>query len=265
MQREDKENRKKLLDRYSTMEHARKMVLVPQELAHQVQTNHYHAQAPTYQGLNGLDEEMQTILRRTDIPKDERVKLYQQALVNYINLNQRLNQPISVKVESETTTEEKNPTTMSWSSRVLDNVPKTLKKKAEQLMIFIEQAPNNVLHFNKQGELVVNEKTVEGTHIVDLINDTLRSRKNLKPKGWEEFTNALAHIHPPQELIGNDDRWHHIEGRRQTLLSTKEYRHDTPSSDEQNEDKNMYATASHLPGRKTQRTRKTKKNPWEPY
>ena len=245
------------------MEHARKMVLVPQELAHQVQTNHYHAQAPTYQGLSGLDEEMQSILRRKDIPKDERVKLYQQALVNYINLHHRLNQPMTVKVETQSTSNE--PTTMSWSSRVIDSVPKTLKKKAEQLIDIIEQAPKSTLNFNEKGELIVAGKTLEGTHVIDLVNDTLRSRKNFKPKGWQEFTHALANMHPPRELIGNDERWKFMIERRQNPMSRDEFEPDETSVEEKKEVKSMYSTATHLPRRKVQRIKNRKQNRWEPY
>ena len=70
------------------MQYAKKMVLLPQEVAQQAHSAHQHAIAPTYKGLGGLDEEMQAILRRQDILPDEKVKLYQHALSGYIQLHQ---------------------------------------------------------------------------------------------------------------------------------------------------------------------------------
>lgn len=248
------------------MEHARKMVLVPQEIAHQVQTNHYHAQQPTYHGLNGLDEEMQTILKRKDIPEDERVKLYQQALLNYVNLHQRLKHPLAIQVETQGATQDESTKSVSWISKVVDTVPKILRKKAEQLMLLIEQAPPNLLRFNEKGELVIGGKVIEGTHAVDLMNDILRSRKNFTPTGWQIFANSLSKINPPQELIGNIDRWRYMQGRRQRVLSTPESSLDGSIVEEEKPDeKTLHAKATHLPKRKVKKTRKVKNDRWSPY
>ena len=43
---------------------------------------------------------MQAIIRRQNILPDEKVKLFQHALLGYIQLHQKLNQPMAIKVET---------------------------------------------------------------------------------------------------------------------------------------------------------------------
>ena len=257
------------------MQHARKMVLVPHDVAQQLHASHQHSLAPTYQGLDGLDEQMQGILRRRDIPVDERVKLYQQALLSYVNMHQKLNQPMAVKVETtpypsatETTRLAAGGTdaagaqssATSWVQKVAESVPKTFRKKAEQLVTLVEEAPSRVLRFNEAGELVVGGQRIEGTHVIDLINDMLRKRKSFNPHGWQKFAHALATLRPPQELIGNEDRWRFMqrEGREHSTASRGRISLD--------ESRDMYARASHLPSPEKKRRAKPETSPvWFPY
>ena len=264
------------------MQHARKMVLVPHDVARQLHTSHHNTMTPTYEGLDGLDEQMQSIIRRRDIPIDERVKLYQQALLGYVNMHQKLKQPMAVKVETmDISPEERNASAQSsnvgraqtdrapsWVHRVAESVPKTLKKKAEQLVQLVEHAPSNVLRFNEAGELIVGDRRMEGTHIVDLINDVLRKRKSFHPRGWEIFARALATLHPPQELIGNEDRWRYMQksGRKTMVEEGSTLKTDNESAD-YDEQGGMYARAVHLPpSRKIKRTSSKKPvQAWLPY
>ena len=265
------------------MQHARKMVLVPHDVAQQVHTSHRSTMAPTYEGLDGLDEQMQSIIRRRDIPLDERVKLYQQALLGYVDMHQKLKQPMAVKVETVSTeadgvsgvvtdggrVQHTEPT--SWVQRVAESVPKSLKKKAEQLVKLIENAPSHVLRFNETGELIVGNQKIEGTHIVDLINDMLRKRKSFNPRGWETFGRALASLYPPQELIGNEDRWRFIQ-RGVQLSDSNTYQRglldeSTRVKTDDGDDGSLYARASHLSSAKKTLKKKSRKSlpTWVPY
>ena len=50
----------------------------------------------------------------------------------------------------------------------------------------------DVLDWKDKGELVYENKPINGSHVVDLINDMLRHRKGYEPVGWSVFTRGLA-------------------------------------------------------------------------
>ncbi|XP_071492422.1 uncharacterized protein [Diadema antillarum] len=93
-----------------------------------------------------------------------------------------------------------------YTVKVAESVQKTFKKKAEQLVTLVEETPSQLLRFNEAGELIVGGQRIEGTHIIDLINDMLRKRESFNPHGWQRFAHALTTLRPLQELIGNEDR-----------------------------------------------------------
>ena len=45
----------------------------------------------------------------------------------------------------------------------------------------------DVLHWNDKGQLLYETKPIPGSHLVDLVNDTLRHRKGFEPVGWSVF------------------------------------------------------------------------------
>ena len=50
-------------------------------------------------------------------------------------------------------------------------------------------------------------KRIHGSNIIDLINDAIRQRKGVEPRGWKTFSKALHESNIPQEVIGNSSRW----------------------------------------------------------
>ena len=58
------------------------------------------------------------------------------------------------------------------------------------------------ISWNEKGELKNKGETVQGSNVVDLINDVLRKRKYFNPQGWETFGEALREANVPQYLIG---------------------------------------------------------------
>ena len=84
---------------------------------------------------------------------------------------------------------------------ILQTIPKVYKTKAKALLTHI--LTSDILKWNKLGEIVYRDKVIAGTHITDLIKDTLRTYKNYNPIGKYEFYKALSEIHTPLSLIGN--------------------------------------------------------------
>ena len=97
------------------------------------------------------------------------------------------------------------PSTVALHDQILQSVPKTMQRKAELLLGMIKN--NNNLTWDEQGVVSYKGKRINGSNIIDLINDTIRQRKGVEPRGWETFSKALHESNIPQEVIGNPSRW----------------------------------------------------------
>ena len=80
-----------------------------------------------------------------------------------------------------------------------------MQRKAELLLGMIKN--NNNLTWDEQGVVSYKGKRIHGSNIIDLINDTIRQRKGVEPRGWKTFSKALHESNIPQEVIGNASRW----------------------------------------------------------
>ena len=69
----------------------------------------------------------------------------------------------------------------------------------------IKQNPD-IMKWDDHGRLILDGKPRQGTHIVDLIGDSLRTRKNSNPTGWEMFTKGLAQMNTPEHFVRNKER-----------------------------------------------------------
>ena len=90
------------------------------------------------QAMDTLDKKMQSTLEREDLPTDERLKLYDQALYRYRKLYDDYRPtPKTVKVEPSMAVQEESIQKQGESElekEVIDSVPKSLKGKAELLL-----------------------------------------------------------------------------------------------------------------------------------
>ena len=49
-------------------------------------------------------------------------------------------------------------------------------------------------------------KPVPGSHLVDLVNGTLRHCEGFEPVGWSVFARGLARMNVPENLVRNPQR-----------------------------------------------------------
>ena len=82
----------------------------------------------------------------------------------------------------------------------------------------------DVLHWNDKGELLYENKPIPGSHVVDLVNDTLRHRKGFEPVGWSVFARGLARMNVPEKLIRN------LQSQSATREFKARVREETPES-----------------------------------
>ena len=93
-----------------------------------------------------------------------------------------------------------------FEQRVINSLPKTLQKNAQLLLDHVKE--DTKLSWNDRGELVLDERSISGSNITDLLHETLRKRKlDNAPIGWNIFSKTLRESNIPMNLIGNKKRW----------------------------------------------------------
>ena len=85
---------------------------------------------------------------------------------------------------------------------IMDSVPATMKSRARQLIKKLK-SNKDLIGWNEQGQMVFKGRSVPSTNIVDLVNDSLRQRKNFNPDGWELFSKVLRHMNVPEGIVRN--------------------------------------------------------------
>ena len=203
------------------MNHTRRMVLVPENTLERLQQRQQILTPPVTQTLKNLDSQMGDILESKQLGDEEKAKLYNQVLQRYLTYyDQRKGQPLHVKLTTPKTTETPKPAENAESTEeaspdnslptaveqeVMKSVPKIYKAGARQLLDKIKKH-QDVLHWNDKGELLYENKPILGSHVVDLVNDTLRHRKGFEPVGWSVFARGLARMNVPENLVRNPQR-----------------------------------------------------------
>ena len=199
------------------------MILVPESSLERLQQRHHILTPPVTQTLKSLDSEMSDILSSKELDDEAKATLYNQVLQRYLTYyDQRKGQPLHVKlttpkpvetpkpdvVSSEETSKESTAeakTTSAVEQEVIKSVPKLYKTGARQILDKIKEN-RDVLHWNDKGELVYENKSIPGSHVVDLVNDMLRHRKGFEPMRWSVFARGLARMNVPENLVRNPKR-----------------------------------------------------------
>ena len=168
-----------------------------------------------------LESDMKRTLDRTDLSADDMMRLYHQFLQRYLQKDQRRKkEPLNItvrKVRGEnleetrpesTAEEEKKEEGDNLEGKLLKAVPSSFKVRAKSLLSFLRgNKSKGYVDWTPDGELIASGKLVPGSSMVDLIHDSLKSRKGAKdPVGLEPFIEALALNNTPDSLITNTKR-----------------------------------------------------------
>lgn len=256
-----------------SMEHTKKMYLVPQELFQLIEEKRVHQVAPLTKKVGDLNQQLEETLQRSDLAPDKQMKLFDQQAQQWQTYQEKQNQPLPMSLSilpqdkakvhdsSKKGAEgggESHLSKDSVAEDVLESIPKSMKVKAKWLLQRIKRS--DVMGWTDKGELVMDGAPVPGTHLVDLINDVVRKRKTTpNATGWQEFAAGLRRLHVPQEVVGNSDRWDYIMMMKthpgQTLLSkdTRQISSLTKTKKKRNKSQKKASKHQEVPLR------------WEPY
>jgi phage terminase small subunit len=169
--------------------------------------------------MDTLDKKMQTILEREVLSADERLKLYDQSFTRYLNVYDDY-RPRPVAVAPEPVKKD------LIDNEILESVPKTMKAKVQLLLKKMKSSPD--ISLNEKQELKYKGETVQGSNVVDLVNDVLSKRQYFNPQGWVTFGEALREGNVPQDSIGHEDCWIYITQTKRTPRSRKRQQSTSP-------------------------------------
>ncbi|CAH3170470.1 unnamed protein product [Porites lobata] len=145
---------------------------------------------------------MGNILESKQLGDEEKAKLYNQVLQRYLTYyDQRKGQPLHVKLTAPKTTETPKPAENAESTE--EASPDNSLPTALGLDSCWIKLKNTRMCCT--GMLYEN-KPIPGSHVVDLVNDTLRHRKGFEPVGWSVFARGLARMNVPENLVRNPQR-----------------------------------------------------------
>ena len=111
----------------------------------------------------------------------------------------------SEETSKESTTEAETTPTSAVEQEVIKSVPKLYKAGPRQLLDKVKEN-SDVLNWNEKGELIYENKSISGSHMVDLVNDMLRYRKGFEPTGWSVFARGLTRMNVPENIVRNPQR-----------------------------------------------------------
>jgi hypothetical protein len=169
---------------------ASKMILIPQEAINKLQNNE--------EQMTKLDSEMNIIMKKK-VSDREKWTMYNQVLQRYLQIAEEKRQPVKLPISSDTDYLEET---------VISSVPPSYKSKVQEVYRILRHSSN--IKWNDSGLVSVNGVSINGSNIVDLLNDILRQRKDVNPTGWKEFAKGLRDLNIPKEFVGNKVRWQYM-------------------------------------------------------
>mgnify|MGYP001552780171 CR=1 FL=1 len=195
------------------MDHGKKMVLVPREMLKLLETKQQEQLPPLKEKTVDLRQSMNNTLERSDLPDDLRMKMYDQQFHKYDHFKEAVKStPVNLVIKGDKSPTKKQDGDDLDPLDIIESVPKTMREKARWLVHRMKKSAD--IGWNNEGELVVDGTPVKGSHIVDLVNQTLRKRKRVKQlTGEDAYLQGLRRLHIPQEVVGNPDMWQRLTKR----------------------------------------------------
>lgn len=184
-----------------------------------------------------LQRDLSSVMSKDDISEAEKSQLFGQTLHKFQTAHRKALNETKLSLPPLSTESE-----MKINQRVLDSVPTTMRKKARLLLSMLQDNPN--MSWNEDGTVRLYGKPVSGSNIIDLVNDVLRQRKGIDPRGWQPFAEGLRDANVPQDFVGNKKRWEFMHRKKDTPVS--------PTDDFEDED--VFVTPKSVKKRKTRQT-----------
>lgn len=164
---------------------------------------------PTVSATASLQRDLSSVMANDDISEAEKSQLYGQTLHKFKTAHQK-----ALKATSVPSTATLPLGHSKINQHILDSVPSTMKRKAQLLLSILQDHPN--MSWDEDGTMKLYGKPIQGSNIIDLVNDVLRHRKGSEPTGWQSFAEGLREMNIPQDVVGNRERWDWMHHRHRS-------------------------------------------------
>lgn len=86
---------------------------------------------------------------------------------------------------------------------ILDNIGSRNRKNAAYILQKLRDS--DLLRWNRSGEIIVRDKLIKGSHMMDLMKTLTNRRFHTKtiPRGWEEFLKTISELNIPITVVTN--------------------------------------------------------------
>ncbi len=192
------------------MQHATKMVMVPQDAYSSLLSQQKQMYSPVVNQLSNLDQELQSIMSNPNIPSDVKYHHYRQVFGRYQQLrNQQFPQmpPNVTKMSTDVQTYNDFPAKQLPidERHLIETLPKPSRRKAKILLDHLRQNEQS-FQWLDSGELVADGTPIRGSNISDLVHHVTRNRPTVKsPEGSEEFSELLEKTNVPKEAFNRSE------------------------------------------------------------
>ncbi len=123
------------------MKHAKRMVLVPEEMLSRYEQKQRLETSPITANMMQKDAQLSNILQQTDMYDDQKEKLFHANLERYLNLKQQKDSQIPM-VQLAQTTEEKTAMQELPDSVIVETVPKRMRERATAILNRLKTRPD---------------------------------------------------------------------------------------------------------------------------
>ena len=183
----------------------KRMVMIPEQALERYEQRQRLETSPIMANMLHQDTRMSNTLQRDDISSDEKQKLFNAELEQFLELRRQKNyQPPIARAVNNNNEEPVEPPLPD--ADVVEPIPRTMRSRATALLNRLKTRPD-VITWDKTGRVKIEGETIPGSNISDLVSDAMRSRKNFHPEGSKEFFEAMTKINVPKDLVRNQERW----------------------------------------------------------
>lgn len=148
--------------------------------------------------IDNLESDMTSVLHAPKLEDRTKWAQYAQLLQRRQHFLDQMRQPTELPIVETPTTKDYN---QDLREEILQTLPKVYKTKGE--LLFNRLCACDLINWDNQGLVTINNKVLAGSNIIDLVCDVIRRKKSGAPAGWKEFLDGLRRINIPQEFIGN--------------------------------------------------------------
>lgn len=153
-----------------------------------------------------LDRKMKNILDNEKLTADEKVRLYNDTLEDYLTFSNKYkenkeSQSSASQFRSlQSDSEEKGEDNEFLRDTLRTTLPKTYQKAGDLIFDYLQN--RTPPPWNSRGELIYDGKVVDGSHIIELIHDRVRTRRSAGKliAGRKEFEQILKEINFPTNI-----------------------------------------------------------------